>query len=160
MPAFNENNPVNFDGTAAVSGTGSSWWALFWTIVIFLLILAVTLWVIRRLNRSAVRGLSSPWIRVLDRQLLGGQQMLYLVEIAGKLRILGGTDHYLTQIAEIDDVHAAAEILEEIANRPAPKAEGVVFNLLQRMFGSRRKMNSFSAELQRMLEDQDHVEKQ
>ena len=155
MPSI-EDQPVTFSSGAAAANTSFSWWGLFGTIVIFVIILVVALWVIRRLNRAALRGLDTPWARVLDRQVLGGQQSLYLVEIAGKLQVLGGSDHHLIKIADINDPDTAAEILEEIANRPADKVEGVLARAVQRLFrGGRRKANSFSSELERMLEEVD-----
>ncbi|MHB8073726.1 flagellar biosynthetic protein FliO [Desulfosporosinus fructosivorans] len=130
-----------------------SWWGLMGTLLVFLLILLVSLWVIRRLNRANVRNMNVPWARVLDRQILGGQQSLYLVEIAGQLQVLGGSDHHLLKVGEINDPEIAAEILEEIATRPIERVDNLtksLHKLWPRLF---QKKESFSNELERLLDE-------
>lgn len=141
------------DTLAPAVPTGFPWLGLMGSILIFLLILFVSLWIIRRLYLSGLRNMNAPWARVLDRQVLGGQQNLYLVEIAGQLQVLGGSDHHLLKICEINDPVLAAEILEEIATRPAERVDGWLKNLPQ--LGPRRlkKKKSFSEEFQRMLDE-------
>lgn len=155
MPNIDENTVWAPSTTGAAQAVSSSLWGLVGTVLIFIVILAVALWFIRRLNRSALRGMNAPWARVLDRQILSGQQSLYLVEIAGKLQVLGGSDHHLVKLTEIEDPELAAEILEEITHRPVEKAEGALSSLTQQLFsGKKRKAKStFSTELERLLEE-------
>jgi len=123
------------------------------TLLVFLLILLASLWMIRRLNRANLRNMNAPWARVLDRQMLGGQQSLYLVEIAGQLQVLGGSDHHLLKISEINDPEVAAEILEEIATRPIQRVDGWTKSF-QKLWPRRfRKKEPFSMELERLLEE-------
>lgn len=136
----------------AVGAEAFSWTGLIGTILIFLVILIVALWMIKRLNRYTVRNMQSPWVRVLDRQILNGQQALYLVEIAGKIQILGGTDHHLSKIEEINDPDLAAEILEEIASRPEEKMDKIMTGIWKRLRRNKKKDN-FSAELDRLLKE-------
>lgn len=136
-----------------VAHTVTSWWGLLGTLVVFLIILGVSLWVIRRLNRANVRSMSTPWARVLDRQVLAGQQSLYLVEIAGQLQVLGGSDHHLLKLSEINDPAVAAEILEEIAMRPTERMAGWTQKLQKLRRRPSRPDDLFSAELERMLEE-------
>lgn len=97
--------------------------------------------------------MSTSWARVLDRQSLGGQQVLYLVEVAGKLQVLAGTDHHLSKISEIDDPEIAAEILDEIANRPTEKVQGAT-NFIGKIFGRKRhKRDKFADELALLLKE-------
>lgn len=137
------------------SNTPISWWSWVGTILIFLLILGSALWVIRRMNRSTTRGMNAPWARILDRQMLSAQQSLYLVEIAGKLQVLGGTDHHLVKIEEINDPELAAEILEEITHRPVERMEGFFSGIAKHTFGGKRRKTKdpFSNELERLLEE-------
>lgn len=125
------------------------------TVLIFIIILFIALRMIRRLNNSTMRGMNAPWARVLDRQVLFGQQSLYLVEIAGKLQVLGGTDHHIEKLTEIDDPELAAEILDELANRPVDRAESELSRLLQKFFSSRKRKekDSFSKELERLMKE-------
>jgi len=97
--------------------------------------------------------MNAPWARVLDRQVLGGQQSLYLVEIAGQLQVLGGSDHHLLKISEINDPDVAAEILEEIATRPVERVEGWAKRIQKLWPVSSRKKQSFSLELEHLLEE-------
>ena len=125
-------------------------------LLVFLLILIVSLWVIRRLNRVSVRNMNVPWARILDRQVLGGQQSLYLVEIAGQLQVLGGSDHHLLKISEINDPVVVVEILQEIAMRPTERVDGWAQSIQKLMVRPSRKKEDFSEELERLL---DEVEK-
>ncbi len=135
-------------------GSSFSWGGLIGTLLVFLLILVVALWIIRRLNASTSRGMNAPWVRVLDRQVLGGQQILYLVEIAGRLQVLGGSDHHLIKISEIDNPDVAAELLDEIANKSTEKIEGFIARFLQKLFQPRRKdQDAFSTEFERLLKE-------
>ena len=137
----------------AVAHSVVSWWGLLGTLAVFLIILAVSLWVIRRLNRTNERSMNTPWARVLDRQVLGGQQKLYLVEIAGQLQVLGGSDHHLLKLSEINDPTVAAEILEELTPRPTKRVGGRA-NKSQKFWHRPSRANaSFNEELERLLKE-------
>ena len=143
------------DVVATSTPTAFSWWGWMGTILVFIIILWVALWVIRRMNRSTARGMNAPWARILDRQMLSAQQSLYLVEIAGKLQVLGGTDHHLVKIDEIDDPELAAEILDEITHRPVERMEGLFSGIAKQTFGGKRRKakDPFSTELERLLKE-------
>ena len=154
MSAFNEDNLLPSSNAApAVTQSVFSWWGLLGTLLVFLVILLVSLWIIRRLNKATLRTMDTPWARVLDRQVLGGQQNLYLVEIAGQLQVLGGTDHHLVKISEINDPTVAAEILEEIATRPTERVGGWAKRLGGLWRRPSRQKEPFSRELERLLEE-------
>ena len=154
MSAFNEDNLLPSSSAApAVTQSVFSWWGLLGTLLVFLVILLVSLWIIRRLNKATLRTMDTPWARVLDRQVLGGQQNLYLVEIAGQLQVLGGTDHHLVKISEINDPAVAAEILEEIAIRPTERVGGWAKRLRELWRRPSRQKEPFSRELERLLEE-------
>ena len=149
-----EGQPFPSSGTpSAVPQSVVSGWGLLGTLLVFLVILLVSLWIIRRLNRANLRSMNTPWARVLDRQMLGGQQSLYLVEIAGQLQVLGGSDHHLVKISEINDPNVAAEILEELATRPVERVEGWAKSLHKHWRKTTRKKEIFSHELERLLEE-------
>ncbi len=140
--------------SAGSSVPAFSWGGLFAALFIVILILLITLWIIKKLNRSAAKGLNTPWVRVLDRQVLGGRQIIYLVEIAGRLQVLGGSDYHLIKIGEIDDPGIAAEIFDEISNTPTEKLEGFIVRLTQKLFRQKRKgQDSFSIELEQLLKE-------
>ncbi|AHF10610.1 MULTISPECIES: flagellar biosynthetic protein FliO [Dehalobacter] len=140
-------------GSAVTPTEAFSWPGLIGMIVVFLIILVVALWLIKRLNRFSMRSIQSPWVRVLDRQVLNGQQALYLVEIAGKIQVLGGTDHHITKVAEIDDLDVAAEILDEIARQPQEKMDEWM-SVIWKKLKKKQKNEPFSAELERFLKEE------
>ncbi|ODA42511.1 flagellar biosynthetic protein FliO [Desulfosporosinus sp. BG] len=151
---FNEDQKLpSISAAPAAAQSNFSLWGLLGTLLIFFLILLVSLWVIRRLNRASGRNMNAPWVRVLDRQMLGGTQSLYLVEIAGQLQVLGGSDHNLVKISEINDPAVAAEILQEIAMRPTERVEGWAHSLQKLVVRPSRKKESFSTELERLLNE-------
>lgn len=145
-----ENQPYNPSVTTPAAAETFSWTGLIVTVLLFLLILFVALWMIKRLNRYSVRNMQSPWVRILDRQTLGGQQVLYLVEIAGHIQVVGATDHHMTKLAEINEPEVVAEILEEIANRPEEKLDKWMTSL-RRSFQRKSSKDSFSMELEQLL---------
>lgn len=148
-----ENQPYNPNITTPAAATEPfSWGGLVGTIIVFLVILFIALWLIKRLNRYSVRNMDSPWARVLDRQVLQGNQVLYLVEIAGQIQILGVTDHNITKVAEINNPEIAAEILEEIAHKPEEKMDKFMSGIFKKLRNRNRK-DSFSSELERMLKE-------
>lgn len=146
-----EDTPFVTAAAGNAANSTSSWWGIIGALIIFLLIFLVAMWMIRRFSRSALRGMNAPWARVLDRQLLGGQQVLYLVEVAGRLQVLAGSDHYVTKLMEIEDPDLAAEILDEIAHRPAERVEGVLS--IFRRWEKPGKRKRFAKELAGYLEE-------
>lgn len=153
MP-FDQGKPYTLvEASPVVTQPVFSWWGLFGMVLVFFIILLVSLWMIRRLSKANYRSMNAPWARVLDRQVLAGQQSLYLVEIAGQLQVLGGSDHHMVKISEINDPHVAAEILEEIATRPTERVEGWVQGVQKLWRRPSRQKEPFSAELQRLLEE-------
>lgn len=137
---------------AVVADPVFSWWGLMGMLLVFVFILFVSLWILKRLNQANVRKMNTPWARVLDQQSLGGRQSLYLVEIAGQLQILGGSDYHLLKIAEINDPDVAADILEEIATRPIERVNGWT-KYIQKIPGRFRKKDPFAAEMARLLDE-------
>lgn len=155
---FNESQSypaATATAAGADPGTAVSWGPLIATVVVFFAILLIAVYIIRRLNRREIRGMSAPWARVLDRQPIGNRQVLYLVEIAGKLQVLGVTDQQMIKIAEINDPEVAAEILAEIAGRPQEKISGWVSTVGDKLFTRKKKKQDFSQELEHLLEEAD-----
>jgi len=146
-------NPTTPETLAPAASLDYSWAGLVGTVVLFLALLIMALWMIRRFQGMGLRALSAPWARVLDRQMISNQLTLYLVEIAGKLQVLAVTDHHVTVVQEIQDPDAVAEILDEIANRPPEKMERLFVKGLSTLWGKRRKRQDFDDELKRLLEE-------
>ena len=157
LQPFDQDQEVIFSGNLGVdpgSGDAISWLPLLGTMFVFFLILIIALYVIRYLNQKNIRNANAPWVRILDRQALGNQQVLYLVELAGQLQVLGVTDHQIQKISDINDPEIVAEILEDIANRPAERTTDLLLGLGKKsIFRRNKKSDSFSQELKRLLEE-------
>ncbi|MGI6683996.1 MAG: FliO/MopB family protein [Bacillota bacterium] len=156
MPNNFENQPYHPSSPAPAVSAGEpfSWSGLIGTVIIFLIVLIIVLWLINRLNQYSYRSKGSLWVKVLDRQVLNGRQVLYLVEIAGKIQVLGGTDHHLTKLEEINDPEIIVDILEEINKRPQENMASFVSGIWKRI-QNRKNKEQFSSELERLLEEVD-----
>ncbi len=152
--AFSEDEALPAAAASSTDpSTAFSWGPLIGTLIVFFLLLFLAVYVIRRLNKRDMRGMNAPWMRVLDRQALGNRQVLYLVEIAGQLQVLGVTEQQMVKIAEINDPEVAAEILEEIANRPQERISGFLTDVSGKWLNRNKKGHDFSQELEDLLEE-------
>ena len=154
-----ENQPYPAVTGSTTSGAGTAGFdagSYIGTVLVFLVILLMALWVIKRLRHSTSSpGTINNWARVIDRQVLSGQQVLYLVEVAGQLQVLAGSEHSLVKVADINDPRVAAEILSEVANRPSDKVEGILTGAAKKLFQPKSTKTKFSSELDRLLEEVD-----
>ncbi len=101
--------------TPAQPSSGFAWGSFFLTVFLFIVLLVGLSLLVKRLNRTP--ALTGPWLKVLDKQQLGPGHYVYLVELAGKLQILGVTGHSMVKITEIDDIEMAGEILQDLSWR-------------------------------------------
>ncbi|MCL1790407.1 MAG: flagellar biosynthetic protein FliO [Peptococcaceae bacterium] len=150
-----------------------SWTGLLATVILFLCILCLTLWIIQKLHHKKYQGLQAGWLRVLDRQVLSPQHFVYLVEVAGKIQVWGSTDHQINQITEINSTCQISDIMEEIARRPEDPVDRLIRFVLPKgqrieyggvppsqgkplLTGRRRKKGGrggFSNELEKMMRE-------
>ena len=151
MRSIEDQPYVPVDPTV-MADPGFSWLGLLGMILVFLVILFVSLLIIRSLKKTTFGISDAKWVRVLDRQPLGGHQMLYLVEVAGKLQVIGGSDHGLIKVTDIEDPEVAAEILADLASRPFERDEAILPDLFNRITNFRRKKD-FSMELDDLMEE-------
>ncbi len=96
---------------------------------------------VRFLQRRAFVARPGAWIRVLDQVAVGPNKGLVLVEIAGKVYVLGVSEHNITRLLEIRDPELLRAILAE---------EGVKAPLFSRRRAIFRR-ESFSGLLRREL---------
>lgn len=147
--------PAASGSTASAGAAGFDWGSFAGTVIVFLLILWLAFWVLKRLKVASSPGVNNNWARVIDRQVVSGQQALYLVEVAGQLQVLAGSEHSLVKIADIDDPRVAAEILNGLANRPTEKVEGFFHTVKRKLLQPQKSKATFSSELDRLLEEVD-----
>ncbi|MDA8441524.1 MAG: flagellar biosynthetic protein FliO [Peptococcaceae bacterium] len=92
-----------------------SWGSFVVIVVVFLALLLFFAVAVKRFSRSTSG--SSSWFKLLDRQQMGPGHNLYLVELAGRMQILGVTNQTMVKIADLDDAELAGEILQDLAWR-------------------------------------------
>lgn len=108
--------PAITSGNATTQQVGGFSWGTFITVAfLFVILLGAGSYFVKRLNRT--QAMTSPWFKVLDRQQMGPGHYVYLVELAGRLQILGVTNHGMFKIAELDDPELAGEVLQDLAWR-------------------------------------------
>lgn len=88
-------------------------------LVLSLLIIIVLIFLlVKFFQRQMPFTRSGRWMRILDQVVIGQNRALILAEIAGKIYVLGITDHNITKLLEIDDPSKvalfSAEEMEEV----------------------------------------------
>ena len=117
---------------------GVSWWSTIAyvasLIVVFLFVAGLAYYVSKILGGRFGRPVSNGGGRVLENLPLGPGRSACLVELAGKLLLLGVTERSITLLGEIEDEAAAEQILKKSlaeSSTPFPDTKG-----FERQFGS------------------------
>lgn len=111
LPEYNEPQPIALPGMAG----------LFFKIVLSLgIIVLLTYWLTRFLNRQ-FRTAGSDLIDIVDQLPLGPNRGLYIARIAGKVVVLGVTDHQIIKIMDLDDPALLQRLKQPAADRPNPQ---------------------------------------
>ena len=77
-----------------------------------LIVIVLAFLVIKFFNGSAFYQIRR-WMRILDQVVIWSNRALLLTEIAGKIYVLGVTDHNITKLLEIDDASKVAQFSAE-----------------------------------------------
>ena len=107
------------------TGFGASLWQMTLALVVVCALAAVVLWLLRR----RMPGATGP-LRVVARLVLDGRHTLYVIDVAGRMLLVGAGEGGLSTLAELSAEQAAA-----IARDGATGDAGSV--LLRRWFGAR-----------------------
>ncbi|HHY39620.1 MAG TPA: flagellar biosynthetic protein FliO [Syntrophaceticus sp.] len=87
-------------------------------ILSLLIVIVLIFLLIKFLQRQMPFTRSGRWMRILDQVVIGQNRALILAEIAGKIYVLGITEHNITKLLEIDDPSKvalfSAEEMEEV----------------------------------------------
>ncbi len=86
---------------------------LFRLVVSLVVVLGLAVIVIKFLQKRAFVTQTGRWIRIIDQVGIGPNKALLLSEIAGRIYVLGVTDHGISKLLEIEDTSQVAAILEE-----------------------------------------------
>ncbi|HEX6970805.1 MAG TPA: flagellar biosynthetic protein FliO [Limnochordia bacterium] len=90
------------DAGILAGGSGLAW-ALLRTFVVLILLLPAIYWVTRWYARRALGSREAAWMRVIETIALGPQRHVCLIEVAGKVLVLGVTPQAITLLTEVDD---------------------------------------------------------
>lgn len=139
-----------------MAGAGSAqihWGRQISVTLIWLIVICGGAWFILRLFYSSGPGLGGfgrrtrKLIHVLDRQVLGPQKALLLVEVPGKVVLIGLTDQQIRTLAELspDDLLEGEEAEEATASTSVPlemahgteEGDGAEEQRLAELFGRR-----------------------
>lgn len=117
LPLFFTSMATQFEYQDPVQVAAPSMGSLLLRLVLSLIIvIGLALLVIKFFQRQVSHSGTGRWIRILDQVVIGSNRALILVEIAGKIYVLGVTDHNITKLLEVKDasqaVFLAAEDLE------------------------------------------------
>ena len=128
-----ENQDPTPNGT-----TGVSWWSTIAyvasLVVVFLFVAGLAYYASKFLGGRFGRAASGGGGRVLEHLPLGPGRSACVVELAGRLLILGVTEHSITLLGEIDDAAEAEQLLKRSLEEPAAPFSGA--GGFERQFGS------------------------
>lgn len=123
----------------APNGTpGVSWWStiayMASLVVVFLFVAGLAYYVSKVLGGRFGRMVSGGGGRVLDNLPLGPGRSACIVELAGRLLILGVTEHSITLLGEIEDAAEAEKLLKKSLEESRGSFSGM--DGFERQFGS------------------------
>lgn len=116
LPNLNYQEPGSFDPPQMGA-------LLLRVVISLVVVLGLAVLVTKFLQRRTFISRPGHWIRVLDQVMVGPNKGLLLAEIAGKIYVLGITDHNITKLLEIEDPEQVAAILSEEGHLPGPYNE-------------------------------------
>ncbi|NLK51768.1 MAG: FliO/MopB family protein [Syntrophomonadaceae bacterium] len=108
---FDEGQPVNlpeYSEPAVQEAPGLG--GLFFRIVLSLAVIVLLSYFLIRLISNRFKISTSEWVNVLDHLSLGPNRSIFLIDVAGKVLVLGITDHSMVKIMEIEDEMLIAEM--------------------------------------------------
>ena len=132
-----ENHDPTPNGTPGVS-----WWSTIAyvasLVVVFLFVAGLAYYVSKILGGRFGRSVSGGGGRVLENLPLGPGRSACVVELAGRLLLLGVTEHSITLLGEIEDAEEVEQVLKKsLEESPMPFSGTTGF---ERQFGSLDKL--------------------
>ena len=104
-------------GQEPVAAPPSMGGMLFRMVISLLIVIALALVLVKFLQKNTQLTRKSSWAKVVDQCIIGQNQRLVLVEIFGKVYVLGVTEHNIATILEEKDIDLSqVKELHEIEN--------------------------------------------
>lgn len=99
----------------------SMFWLFIKLVVSLAFIVGLTYLTVKVARRKLTYSSAGEFIRVLDQHAFAMNKGVYITEVAGRVYVLGVTDHNITILSEVDDVQVIADLrsrAEERMNEP------------------------------------------
>lgn len=104
-------------------------------IVSLVVVLGLAFLAIKFLQKRTMITQTGRWIRIIDQVCIGSSKALLLAEIAGRIYVLGVTDHNISKLLEIEETSQIAAILEESLDADvSPWKNGILPKLWSKPF--------------------------
>lgn len=97
-----------------------------------IVVLGLAFFVLKYLQKRTAISQTGRWIRVIDQVGIGPNKALLLAEIAGRLYVLGVTDHNISKILEIKEASQVEAILEESLEPDISSLRGEILDRLRK----------------------------
>jgi len=112
---------LNRSGEPQVAPPPSMFWLFIKLIISLAVIVGLTYLTVRVVRRNLTYSSAGEFIRVLDQHAFAMNKGVYITEVAGRVYVMGVTDHNINILSEIDDPQAIAGLrskAEERMNEP------------------------------------------
>ena len=96
--------------TSTYEGSSLAWAALR-VLLALLVVLPLVYFVTRGISRHASRWAKGRAVRVIDTAVLGPNRWVHLIEVAGRILVVGATPERVTLLSEISQPERIAEVL-------------------------------------------------
>jgi len=110
---------------------------VFFMLVLVVAIILFSVWLLKKVTPQFNRSSNSGMIKILSTFWLGPKKALYLIQVAGKIMLIGVTDQSISLISEFSDPEEAHNVLTAMEEK---RSEPAFANLLSSMFNKNRKL--------------------
>jgi len=115
--------------------TPFSYIKVIFMLALVLAVILVSVWLLKKVTPQFSRSANSGLIKILSTFWLGPKKALYLIQVAGKILLVGVTDHNINIISEFSDPDEAHNVLTSLEGK---KSEPNFANLLSSLFNKNR----------------------
>jgi flagellar protein FliO/FliZ len=98
----------------------TAFFKMFLMLGLVLGLIYLTVWVMRKASPKMMRVSPNGAIKILAMNYLGPKKALYLVEVVGRVLLIGMTDNNINTLAEFDDPEEIANIQARVERTNAP----------------------------------------
>lgn len=146
---------LNLDQAAApqVTEPPSMFWLFIKLVISLAVIVGLTYLTVKVLRRKLTYSSAGEFIRVLDQHAFAMNKGVYITEVAGRVYVLGVTDHNIAILSEVDDAQMIADLrsrAEERMNEPVIPP-GLIEKFLQIKNRTPDKPPSFGTHIQEQI---------